>query len=69
MTDEIRFIGDLQKVTLGKDDVLVLQAETDFPPEVADRLRQQVQEAFPEYAKKVLVLCNGLKLDVVEHKP
>lgn len=64
MTDEIRFVGDMQKVTLKPGDVLVVTCSHPLTDNNAEYLRKYIAESFPGH--KCLVLGDGLKLGVVE---
>lgn len=64
MTDEIRFLGDLQRLELKDGDILVLTTPLHLPPESVRRLRASVEALIPGH--KVVVLGDGLKLGVLE---
>jgi hypothetical protein len=64
---EIRFIGDLQRLTIGPDDRFVLTCEQRLSPGAMDR----IQEAWIKFAgpdAKLLVLESGCKLGAINVK-
>lgn len=64
MTDEIRYLDDIRKVTFGPSDVLVVQVAYAIPTETADRIKTHLSEAIGT-DNKIIVLSDGLKLGVL----
>lgn len=60
----IRFIGDMQRLKLEPDDVVVLSLENDVPKEMAERLREMVK-AVVGADHEVIILSGGIKLGVL----
>lgn len=62
-TNEIRFLGDLQRLRPEPGDVFVLTCEGRLSAESADHLRRYLAEALN--GAKVLVLDSGLRIGCV----
>lgn len=60
---EIRYLGDLQRLPLKSDDMLVLSVETCLSMDQRNHLRDYLEAVVPGH--KVIVLCDGMKLGVV----
>jgi hypothetical protein len=60
---EIRYLGDVQKLSLNEGDILVLSSDQHLREETAERLRQHLEREIPGH--KVLILGEGLKLGVL----
>lgn len=60
---EVRFLGDVQRLTLKSDDVIVISTERSISSHVAEHIHELVALKFPGH--KVLVLSDGLKIGVV----
>jgi hypothetical protein len=63
MSDEIRFLGDMTKLTREPSDMLVLQLDTHISNEEFDRLNGRMAEIFGK--GRVIVLDKGMKLGAV----
>lgn len=63
MEDGIRFLGDVQRLTLGPEDVLVLSVEHELTLSQADRLRAYLSDCLP--GRKCIVLSGDCKLGVL----
>lgn len=61
--DGINFIGDMQPVALGPDDVLVLSVDQHLSDHAIEHLTLRMQSEFP--GRKVLVLGKGMFLGVL----
>ena len=61
--DEIRFIGDLQRLELKPGDTLVLKANQVLSQEVIHRLKEQMTDRFPDVP--FIILDAGLELGVL----
>jgi hypothetical protein len=66
---EIRFTGDLQRLEVRPGDVFVLSVDQAIDTHTADWLRTYVSKQIGCTADKVLVLSDGLKLEVVSATP
>jgi hypothetical protein len=65
MTDqEIRYLGDVRKLDLGPNDVIVIEYSGPISQDSVRRLTEYVSEAIGT-DHKVLVLGEGLKLGVL----
>jgi hypothetical protein len=62
--DQIRFVGDLQRVSLQPDDAVVLFCDRHIPDETAARLKSYLHAAFGA-ERKCLVLGEGLRLAIL----
>lgn len=60
---EIRFLGDLQRIQPQPGDVFVLTVEQSISYETAERLRSMVGSALN--GAKMLVLSDGVRLECV----
>lgn len=65
--DEIRFLGDVQRLTLGPDDVLVISCDHPISVSVLEHIKTVVQDVLGT-ERKVLVIDSTLKLGVLEVK-
>ncbi len=63
--EEIRYLGDVQKLSLEKGDVVVLSIPGTITQEVTDRLRNKLQDVLP--GCRILILSEGMRLGVL-HK-
>lgn len=61
--DTIRFLGDLQRVSVEPGDTLVLKVPQPLPDDVCARLSERIESLFPGH--KCIVLCDGLELGVI----
>jgi hypothetical protein len=64
---KIRFIGDLQHLTIGPDDRFVLTCEQRLSPETVKRIKAE-WEKFAGDGVKLLVLDGGAKLGAINVK-
>lgn len=64
MIDEVRILGDLQRLALRAGDILVLTTPMRVSAEAAGHLREAVEKQIPGH--KVIILSDGLKLGVLE---
>lgn len=64
---KIRFIGDLQRLTIGPDDRFVLSCEQHLSLEAAMRIKAE-WEKFAREGVKLLILEGGAKLDAINVK-
>ena len=65
--EEIRYLGDLQRLELKKGDLLVLRAKGYITDDTAARLKANM-EHLPELQRlgvKVIVLADGLELGLL----
>jgi hypothetical protein len=60
----IRFIGDMQRLKLEPEDIVVLSLEHDVTKEMAERLREMVK-AVVGADREVLILSGGIKIGVL----
>lgn len=65
---EIRFLGDVQKLTLAPDDIVVLKTAIVVSGEQAEHLRQALKRELGE-DRKVLILPAGLEIGVLSPEP
>jgi len=64
--DQIRYLGDVQRLTLKPGDVLVLSVEGAISMECAERIKSYMTDVLPDH--KVIVLGDGIKIGVLgEH--
>ncbi len=63
MNEEIRYLGDLQKITLGPTDVLVLSVDEYLSQTQTASLIEGLRRVAP--LNKAVVLQKGMKLGVV----
>jgi hypothetical protein len=63
MNDEIRFVGDMERVTVRPGDVFVVHVTDDISLEAAERLQAAVSRDLD--GAKVLVFVGGMKLGVM----
>lgn len=61
---EVRFLGDVQRLTLQPGDVLVLKCANVLTVETTARLREHVQKIVGQECK-VMVLSGGLEIGVL----
>jgi hypothetical protein len=64
---EIRFLGDVQRLALGPDDILVIRTREKLGLEQAERLRETVVEGLG--IQKVVVLDNCLEFGILSPEP
>lgn len=62
---EINYIGDVQRLQLAPDDILVLKVRGAVPTEMAERLRNVIREVLGEPDRKVMVLDNSVEIGVL----
>lgn len=62
MVGQIEWSGDLQRVTLGKNDVLVLSVDRVLSMDAAAKIAAMLEHYFPEH--KVLIIDSGAHLGV-----
>ena len=62
---EVRYLGDVQKLSLGPNDILVLSLAHPVPIELAMRLREMVRDVAGD-DRKVMILEPGMKVGVLE---
>jgi hypothetical protein len=60
---KIKYLGDVQRLSLQPSDWLVLSVDEAISSEMATRLRVQMEERFP--GNRVLILGKGMTLGVV----
>lgn len=66
MTDldaQIRYLGDLQKLSLNEGDILVIKLPRPEPVETIDRLKNQIEALVPGH--KMIFLCEGIEIGVL----
>jgi hypothetical protein len=61
--DAIRYLGDVQKLTLGPNDAVVLSVDEEISDSIAERLREMMQAKLP--GRTVIVLGKGMKIGVL----
>lgn len=61
--EHLEFIGDVERLTLYADDTIVLRTDQPLPFGMAEHLRMDIKEVFPNH--RVIVLDNGLELGVL----
>jgi len=64
---EIRYLGDLKKLTLGPNDIVVLSTEEDWSMELVDRTRETMNRFFPN--NKLVILTGGVKVGILTETP
>ena len=64
---DVRFRGELHKVRLSKDDVLILKVDGVISHETASRLHDEVKRRFPN--NEILVMGRDLSLEVHAARP
>lgn len=64
---EIRYLGDVQRLQLGPDDLLVLTTDQHLSSAALDRIRAAVESTIP--GQRVVVLTGGMKLGVLSKEP
>jgi hypothetical protein len=64
MTDEIRFLGNLQSVALKPSDRLVFTTPMHVSAEGARHIREEIAKVFPGH--EIIILSDGLKFEVLE---
>lgn len=62
-TQEIRYLGEMQKLTIGKDDTLVITTEMRITGEQCEWIRRAVEKL--NLGCHVLILDNGMKAGVL----
>lgn len=63
MADEIRYLGDVQRLTLAPGDIIVLNLDMPISADTAARLKAHAEQQLPGH--QVLVLSEGIKLGVL----
>lgn len=64
---EIRYLGDVQKLELKPNDVLVITLdERHISEAMAENLRKDLLRIFPDHKNKILVLQARTKIGVLE---
>jgi hypothetical protein len=69
MTNEVQFLGNMEKLTVGPNDVFVVSIDEHISAEAANRVSGQISEALGTLTgmkPKVLVLSGGMKIGAVE---
>ena len=61
---EIRYLGDIQRLILGPDDVLVLSVDQILEDQVLVELRKRLLSVVGEHVK-CIVLSKGMRLGVL----
>lgn len=61
----VRYLGDIQKLSLAPNDILVLSLDRPVPIELAMRLREMVRKVAGD-DRKVMILEPGMKVGVLE---
>lgn len=61
--ETVRYLGDMQKLTFGPDDVLIMQSDEHIDSKVATQVRQLLEDKFPGH--RVLVLSKGWRVGVI----
>jgi len=61
---EIRYLGDVQRLTFNEGDTLVLTLDQPISEELVLRLREQLQEILGK-DRKYLILGEGMKIGVL----
>lgn len=61
---EIRFLGDVQRLELGPDDILVLKMPGRVTGEMADRIREHFAKLLGN-ERKIIILDNGCEIGVL----
>lgn len=67
MTDEIRYVGEMEVLHLEPDDVLVVSFRETLTSAAVQQIRQSLEGKFP--GRTVLVLTQGATLGAVRNKP
>jgi hypothetical protein len=62
---EIKYLGEVQRLNLQKEDVLVLSLAEIISDEVSERIKAKIEALVP--GRKVLILSQGSKIGVI-HK-
>ncbi len=62
-TSEIQYLGDVQRLELRPDDIIVLFVADNLNPQNVLRIEKQVEENIPGH--KVLVLVGEMKIGVM----
>jgi hypothetical protein len=63
---EIRYLGDVQKLTLGEGDIVVISVDDYLSQEAAEHIKRHVSGLLD--GRKVLVLGKGMKIGVLSEK-
>ena len=58
-----RYLGDVRKLTLKPDDIVVVTHKDDFSPEEEEQIMAQLKHHFPD--NKCIVLAEGLGIGVM----
>lgn len=61
---EIRYLGDVQRLTFNEGETLVLTVDQAISDDMARRLREQLEGVFGK-DRKYLVLSEGMKIGVL----
>jgi hypothetical protein len=69
MTNEVRFLGSMERLTVGPNDVFVVSIDDHVSADTANRISGQISDALETLTgmkPKVLVLSGGMKIGAVE---
>lgn len=61
---EVKFVGDLQRMSLRPDDILVLSLSSQILPDQAEVLTRQIKRLIGT-DNQVVILEDGMKLEIV----
>jgi hypothetical protein len=61
---EVRYLGDVQRLALAPDDVVVIRCREHISCEQSERLRELARKTLG-VDRKVLILCGGLEIGVL----
>lgn len=62
----INYLGDMQKLTLGPNDLIVITTEQMLSQETIRYLQEEVKKSIPN--NNCLVFAGGLKVGVIAHE-
>lgn len=65
--EEVRYLGDLSKLQVGPNDVMILQAAERLSMEQIERITARMEGVFGQ--RRVIVLDKGMTLGAVEMLP
>ena len=66
MTEEIRYLGDVQRLVLMEGDIVVISVDEYLSLEMSRRIKSAAQEIVADH--KVMVLGKGMKIGVLSQK-
>lgn len=58
-------IEDVKRLTMGPEDILVMQVKGHITTETADRIKRSVSDGYPSLKNKIMVLDDSMSLAVL----